>query len=327
MPTSPEGTASALRRPGRLVARSPAMCAVLEALERLARTDVTVTLVGETGAGKDVLAHALHERSSRSRGPLVVFDCGAVAAQLAESELFGHERGSFTGATSTHEGAFERAQSGTLFLDEVGDLPLALQTRLLRALESRCIRRVGGKVDRPIDVRIVAATNRHLRADVAVGRFREDLFFRLAVALVEVPSLRERLEDLPDLIQTLLSDLGRPDLRLSEAALSAMLAHPWRGNVRELKNALICVGAFAERGAVIEPHQLHVLGLSGAEERLPSFVDDLALGGHSLEHLEKAAVRQTLQRARGSAEVAARSLGIDVSTLYQKMKKYGLRAG
>ena len=176
-----------VRRFGRIAARSAAMHDVMATLDRVARTDVTVTLVGETGSGKDLISHALHAESLRAEGPLVVFDCGSVAANLVESELLGHERGSFTGAVTTHAGAFERAHGGTLFLDEVGELPLALQPRLLRALESRRVRRVGGKVDHLVDVRVIAATNRDLRAEVSAGRFREDLFFRLAVALVEVP--------------------------------------------------------------------------------------------------------------------------------------------
>src|SRR5271167_1351633 len=199
----------AVREFGRVLARSAAMHEVFDVLDRFARTDITVTFCGETGVGKDILAHALHEQSARAGGPLVVFDCGAVAANLAESELLGHERGAFTGAVSSHTGAFERAHGGTLFLDEIGEMPLELQPRLLRALETRRVRRVGGRIDRPIDVRVIAATNRDLRTDVAAGRFREDLFFRLAVALVRIPPLRRRLEELPALAASLLLELGR----------------------------------------------------------------------------------------------------------------------
>ncbi len=298
---------------------------VLNMLERFARTDVTVTMVGETGAGKDVLAHALHEEGARSESPFVVFDCGSVAANLAESELLGHERGAFTGAVTTHAGAFERADGGTLFLDEVAELPLDLQPRLLRALESRRVRRVGGRVDRPVNVRVIAATNRDLRADVASGKFREDLFFRLAVAVVKVPPLRERLEDLPELVLSLLSDLGQPDLRVSDAVFTALRAHPWPGNARELKNALACAVAFVDAGVtLLEPRHFRLLCPASGVDNDSSWIDSLPLGGQALERIERAAIRQTLRQAEGNKAHAARTLGIAVSTLYEKLKKYGL---
>jgi transcriptional regulator with PAS, ATPase and Fis domain len=297
---------------------------VFDVLERIARTDVTVTLVGETGAGKDLLAHGLHERSARGRGPFVVFDCGSVAANLAESELLGHERGAFTGAVSAHPGAFERAQGGTLFLDEVAELPLDLQPRLLRALESRSVRRVGGRADRGVDVRIVAATHRDLRANVALGRFREDLYFRLAVAVIEVPPLRERLDELPELVEALLRDLGRGDLRVSEPALAALRAHAWPGNVRELKNTLSYSIAFADRDTILEPHHLRMQSVVGEVDHESPWLDDLPLAGHSLERIERAAIRQTLHRVAGNKADAARTLGIALSTLYKKLKKYEL---
>ncbi len=318
----PASPLHAVRQFGRVVARSHAMHEVFDVLERFARTDVTVTLCGETGVGKEVLAHAIHEQSSRAGGPLVIFDCGSVAANLVESELLGHERGAFTGAVSAHAGAFERAHGGTLFLDEIAELPLDLQPRLLRALESRRVRRVGGRADRPVDVRIVAATNRDLRADVAAGRFREDLYFRLAVAVVPLPALRHRLEDLPQLVYSLLSDLGRSDLRVSEAAFNTLRAHGWPGNVRELKNALACAVAFVDPAAsVLEPKHLRLLSAANDDT---SSIDGLALGGQRLEVIERAAIRQTLAQVDGNKAFAARSLGIAVSTLYEKLKKYHL---
>jgi DNA-binding NtrC family response regulator len=311
-----------VRHFGRLAARAAPMVEVFDVLQRFAQTDVTVTFVGETGAGKDVIAHVLHEQSARAGGPFVIFDCGAVAANLAESELLGHERGAFTGAVSAHAGAFERANGGTLFLDEVGELPLDLQPRLLRALESRKVRRVGGKIDRRIDVRVIAASNRDLRADVGTGKFREDLFFRLAVAVVSVPPLRERLDDLPELVQGLLKDLGRGDLRLADATLGALRAHPWPGNVRELKNVLACAVAFVDPGSMtLEPHHVKLLRPANDEE---SWLDGLPLGGQALERIERVAIRQTLAQADGNKMFAARALGIAVSTLYEKLKKYGL---
>ncbi len=298
------------------------MIEVFDVLRRFAQTEVTVTFVGETGAGKDVIAHVLHEQSARASGPFVVFDCGAVAANLAESELLGHERGAFTGAVSAHMGAFERAHGGTLFLDEIGELPVDLQPRLLRALESRKVRRVGGKTERSIDVRVIAASNRDLRADVTTGKFREDLFFRLAVAVVSVPPLRERLDDLPELVQGLLKDLGRDDLRVADATFAAMRAHPWPGNVRELKNVLACAVAFVDPGAtLLEPTHLKLLRPANDEE---SWLDGLPLGGQALDRIERAAIRQTMVQVEGNKMFAARSLGIAVSTLYEKLKKYGL---
>jgi transcriptional regulator with PAS, ATPase and Fis domain len=305
-----------------MAARSTAMHEVFDVVERFARTDVTVTFVGETGAGKDVLAHVLHDESARSSGPFVVFDCGAVAANLAESELLGHERGAFTGAVSTHAGAFERAHGGTLFLDEIAELPLDLQSRLLRALDSRKVRRVGGKHERRIDVRVVAATNRDLRSEVGAGRFREDLYFRLAVAVVGVPRLRDRIDDLPLLVEALLTNLGRPDLLMPDATLAMLRAHPWPGNVRELKNALACAIAFVDPGATtLEPEHLRLLSPKSPDE---SGLDALPLGGQTLELIERAAIRQTLAQVDGNKKFAARTLGIAVSTLYEKLKKYGL---
>jgi DNA-binding NtrC family response regulator len=298
------------------------MRSALGLVERLARTDVAVTFLGETGVGKEVLARALHTLSPRAKGPFVVFDCGAVAANLIESELLGHERGSFTGAVSAHAGAFERANGGTLLLDEIGELPLHLQPRLLRALESRKVRRVGGRHDRPLDVRVIAATNRDIRAEVAAGRFREDLFFRLAVAVVPIPSLRERREDLPELARSLLADLGRPDLRMSEAASHMLNTHSWPGNVRELKSVLACALAFVEPGAVaLEPCHLR---LHDPLDDEGSTLEGLPLGGKELARIERVAIRQTLAQAEGNKLSAARSLGIPISVLHEKLKQYNL---
>jgi DNA-binding NtrC family response regulator len=310
---------------GRLIARSPAMHELFDMLERFARTDVTVTLSGETGSGKDLIAHALHEQSGRAGGPMVVFDCGSVAANLAESELLGHERGAFTGAVFSHSGAFERAHGGTLFLDEIAELSLDLQPRLLRALESRRVRRVGGKIDRRVDVRVVAATHRDLRAEVAAGRFREDLYFRLAVAVVQVPPLRKRLEEMPELVGSLLHDLGRSDLRASEATLAMLRAHAWPGNVRELKNTLACSVALVDQQVrVLEPHHIRLLGSASGKDSLTTEIDALPLAGLSLDRIERAAIRQTLRHVSGNKASAARSLGIAISTLYKKLKEFGI---
>lgn len=321
----PSGAASALtvtstaRKAGKLVVDSPAMGDALDALFRIALTDVTITLLGETGTGKDVLAHAIHAHSPRANQPFAVFDCGSVAASLAESELFGHEKGSFTGALTQHPGAFERANSGTLFLDEVGELPLGMQPRLLRVLENRCVRRLGGSQDIAVNVRVVAATNRNLQAEVAAGRFREDLYYRLAAAVVKVPPLRERLDDLPVLVPRLLLDLGYGHVEVAEVTYEALRSRPWLGNVRELKNALACAVAFVDQG-ILEPEHLKFAPLADGD----SAVERLPLAGKALKHLERMAIQQTLAQTGGNKVQAAQALGIAASTLYEKLKKYGL---
>jgi DNA-binding NtrC family response regulator len=302
---------------GAAVAVSAAMNEVFAILRRLAPSQVTMTLCGETGTGKDVLAHAVHEVSPRARGPFMVFDCGAVPPNLVESELFGHERGAFTGAHAEHVGAFERAQGGTLFLDEIGELPLDLQPRLLRALESRVVRRVGGSRERPVDVRIIAATNRDMPALVASKTFRQDLYFRLAAAVVHLPPLRDRLDDLPFLVERLLVDLGRVDIRLVPKTLEALLAHTWPGNVRELKNVIACALAFVD-GNLLEPRHLRL----NTDEARPALLERLPLGGHSLATVEQVTIVQTLALTRGNKVQAARMLGISPSTLYEKLKRY-----
>ncbi|MDB4983457.1 MAG: ATPase [Myxococcales bacterium] len=304
---------------GRIAASSPAMAEMFSVLRRLARTDVSLTLIGETGTGKDVTAHAVHDASARAAAPFVVFDCGAVPPNLVESELFGHERGAFTGAHAEHEGAFERARGGTLFLDEIGELPLDLQPRLLRALDSHAVRRVGGTRDRRVDVRIIAATNRDLGALVEAKQFRQDLYFRLAAAVVNLPPLRDRLEDLSLLVPQLLVDLGRGQVYVPEAAYEALRGHRWPGNVRELKNVLAYALAFVDAGT-LEPGVLRFTPAAGQGSPL----ERLPLGGQTIATLEHVAIRQTLALTRGNKVQAARLLGIASSTLYEKLKRYGL---
>jgi DNA-binding NtrC family response regulator len=306
---------------GRIDALSSAMSDVFEVLRRLSPTDVTVTLIGETGTGKDVAANAVHQASARASGPFVVFDCGAVPANLVESELFGHERGAFTGAHADHEGAFERARGGTLFLDEIGELPLDLQPRLLRALDSHTVRRVGGTRDRQTDVRIVAATNRDLAGLVEAKQFRQDLYFRLAAAVVHLPPLRDRLDDLPLLVPQLLADLGRSriDIYVPDSTYDQLRAHRWPGNVRELKNVLAYALAFAD-GGILEAGTLRFAPSAGGASPL----ERLPLGGQTLATLEQVAIKQTLALTRGNKVQTARILGIASSTLYEKLKRYGL---
>jgi DNA-binding NtrC family response regulator len=306
---------------GPAVGVAPVMRRLFALLARLAPTELTVTLLGETGTGKDVLAHAIHAASPRAAEPFVVFDCGAVAPTLIESELFGHEKGAFTGAVSARQGAFERAHGGTLFLDEIGELTIDLQPKLLRALEQRKVRRVGGDKDVPFDIRVIAATNRDLEAEVSRGLFRQDLFFRLSAAVLRVAPLRERLEDLPGLVERFLVEMGRP-LAVAPATLEVLAAYEWPGNVRELKNVVSAAGALAD-GVTLEPKDLMFF----RPQKPAPKVDHLPLAGQSLEALEKAAIDQTLKHCGNNRTRTAKALGIAASTLYEKMKKYGLGSG
>jgi DNA-binding NtrC family response regulator len=323
-PVRDEELAGAPSSFGTAVGTSGAMRRLFALLTRLAPTELTVTLIGETGTGKDVLAHALHGASPRAAQPFVVFDCGAVAPTLIESELFGHEKGAFTGAVAARQGAFERAHGGTLFLDEIGELSIDLQPKLLRALEQRKIRRVGGAQDVPFDLRVLAATNRDLESEVGQGKFRQDLFFRLSAAVLRVPPLRERPEDLPGLVERFLVEGGRP-LAVAPATLEALAAYDWPGNVRELKNVIAAAGALAT-GNTLEPKDLMFFRPQAPQVRrtTPRSSDSLPLAGQSLEAVEKAAIEQTLHHYDGNRTRAAKALGIAASTLYEKIKKYGL---
>ena len=305
---------------GTAVAASDAMKQVFAVLGKLAPSEVTVTLLGETGTGKDILARGVHEMSPRNGGPFVVFDCGAVTSTLIESELFGHEKGAFTGAVAERQGAFERADGGTLFLDEVGEMPFDLQPRLLRALEQREVRRVGGGDEIAVDVRVIAATNRDLASEVAAGRFRQDLFFRLNAAVVQVPPLRERKEDLPLLVETILGET-KGDVHIATTALQALSSYDWPGNVRELRNVLTTALAMVD-GPVLDVR--HLMFPTGGLLEKKATLDSLPLAGQSLEQLERAAIKQTLEREGGNRTRTAKVLGIAPSTLYEKIKKYNL---
>lgn len=303
---------------GTAFGRSPRMRNLFEILERLACRDVSILLLGETGTGKDVIARAIHARSLRANEPFAVFDCAAVAPNLVESDLFGHDRGAFTGAVQDREGVFERGSSGTVFLDEIGELPLDLQPRLLRVLEERTVRRVGGTDPVFVDVRMIAATHRDLELEAESGRFRQDLFYRLSTAVVEIPPLRQRLEDLPTLVERFLGELGGPH-RVADETLSLLRGHRWPGNVRELRNVIERAAALAD-GPVLLPEHVSLRQSRGGDSTL----DRLPLGGRRLERLERAAIAQTLNQTNGNKSRAARALGIAASTLYDKIRKYGL---
>jgi len=300
------GSSTALRR----------TCALLA---KLASSDLTVTLIGETGTGKEVLARAVHACSPRAGKPFIVFDCGAVAPNLIESELFGHKKGAFTGAVAEHRGAFERAQGGTLFLDEIGELSLDLQPKLLRVLERRTLQPVGGSEEVKVDVRILAATNRDLESRVREGEFRDDLFFRLSMALIPVPPLRERREDLSALVDGFLAEIDKP-LKVLPETLAILERHDWPGNVRELKNVIAGAAVLAS-GPALDPKHL---ALFKPQRRAPA-VEALPLAGQTLETIEQAAIEQTLRRFDGNKTKAARALGIAASTLYEKIRKYTKR--
>jgi DNA-binding NtrC family response regulator len=303
---------------GDVLGRSLRMREVFAVLERIAPTELTLLILGETGSGKDVMARAIHAESPRAKKPFVVFDCAAVAPNLIESELFGHVKGAFTGANETRDGVFVRADGGTLFLDEIGELPLDLQPKLLRALEQRTIRQVGGGKEIPVDVRIIAATHRNLDQHVKDGHFRQDLFFRLSVVTIQVPSLRQRTEDLPLIIERLLVQSGK-SVGISPETMAILEKYDWPGNVRELRNVIESASAVCD-GDQIEPKHL----IFFKPRRRDPTIEKLPLAGKTLESIEKAAIQQTLEHCGGNKTKAARALGISPSTLYEKVKKYQL---
>jgi DNA-binding NtrC family response regulator len=298
---------------------------VVVALRKVASTDATVLLLGESGTGKEVAARAVHGWSRRSEGPFVAVNCAALSANLLESELFGHEKGSFTGAAGRRQGRIELAAGGSFFLDEVGELDLDLQAKLLRVLQEREFERVGGNQSIRADVRWIAASNRELETMIAAGQFREDLYHRLAVFPVHLPPLRERIEDIVPLAEHLLgriaAELGRPGLRLSAEASAALRKSPWPGNVRELANTL-------ERAAILaEEHTIEesvLFALPGRPKPPASATSGSFTGPQTLEDLERRAIATALDRNEGNRRKAAEELGIGLRTLYDKLKRYEL---
>jgi transcriptional regulator with PAS, ATPase and Fis domain len=318
---------------GLLVGRSPAMRTVFQLLERAAASDSTVLLLGETGVGKDVAAESVHRESARKEGPFVVVDCGAIPPNLLESELFGYEKGAFTGADRAHVGAFEAAAGGTIFLDEIGELSLELQPKLLRALERHEVRRIGGTKWIGVDVRVIAATNRDLRADVNQKRFRSDLYYRLAVLEVHLPPLRARLEDLGALVEALLASLGVADqpagfaLRSSEF-LTELRRHAWPGNVRELKNYLERCLAFKDETPIAPASALGQESGDGASGS-SIFVDISRPLREVREQWARLAERRYIERAlehtKGNVTMAARIAQVDRIHFYRILSRCGLR--
>ncbi len=333
---------------GEIVGRSPRMREIFAVLSKIAPTEATVVIEGETGTGKEVVARAMHERSPRRKGPFVVVDCGAVPESLIESELFGHERGSFTGALASRKGLFQLADGGTLFLDEIGELSLELQPKLLRALERREVRAVGANRTETVDVRVLAATHRDLETMVREGRFREDLFYRLSVVRLRMPSLRERKDDIPLLVKHFLRSgrynrdaEGRPRVQgLSRDALDALIRHDWPGNVRELINVIERACSFADGDTVQTvdlPAQITIAGAGARRENpeAPTLPDKV--GGEArkafkdakerwVSSFERDYVLSVLRRNQGNISHAARDADIDRKYFRKLMKKYDIVA-
>ena len=318
---------------GPALGQSLAMRTIFGVLERIAPTEATVLLMGETGTGKDVLARAIVEHSSRKNGPFVVVDCGAVSYSLLESELFGHERGAFTGAVASRQGAFELADGGTLFLDEIGELPLDVQPKLLRVLETREFRRVGGNKPLKTDVRVIAATKRDLEREVRAGKFREDLYFRLAVVPITVPPLRTRREDIPVLARSVLAaaSQGQEPLPITDDALSALSAHDWPGNVRELRNVLERAIFMARATGKGELGSI-ALGGGGALATESAYHFDAGQSYRDTRaryenEFERRYVKWLLSRHGGNVSAAARDARMDRKHLSDLAKKHGIREG
>jgi DNA-binding NtrC family response regulator len=307
-----------------LVGTSDEMQQVFDMVRRVAATEATILVSGESGTGKELIARAIHHGSDRREEPFIPVNCAAIPAELLESELFGHLKGSFTGAVKDRKGKFEQADGGTLFLDEVGELPLELQPKLLRALQEREIEPVGGP-PRKVDVRLVAATNRDLEEAMAEGTFREDLFYRLAVIPVHLPPLRARRADIPLLVRHFLKKHGGADLTVAPGAVERLAAYPWPGNVRELENSVERM-IILRHGKIIEesdlPPKIRQQGIAPAGGVL-----NLPEGGYPLEELEKEAVMEALRRNGWNQTRAAAFLRIPRHTLIYRLEKYGIGKG
>ncbi|MCK4272031.1 sigma 54-interacting transcriptional regulator, partial [bacterium] len=296
---------------------SSRMRQVMSLVDKVAPSNVTVLIRGESGTGKELVAEAIHRQSPRSAGPLVVVNCAALTETLLESELFGHERGAFTGAIKKKLGRFEMAQGGSIFLDEVGDVSPALQAKLLRMLQEKTFVRVGGTETITVDVRLIAATNRNLEKAIAEGRFREDLYYRLSVFPITVPPLRERSEDIPPLVEHFLRARGRGLDDMDKNALDQLVVYHWPGNVRELENVI-------ERAVILAGEERiglsHLPFLPSAQTPASSTGGDL-----NLEQLERESILLALQQTGGNKSEAARLLGVTRRALYSRMERLGLR--
>ena len=317
---------------GGMVGRSLKMRQLFGLIKKIAPMDVSVVIQGETGTGKELAARAVHDLSPRAKGPLVVLDCGAIPPNLIESELFGHEKGSFTGATASRPGAFERANGGTIFLDELGELQLDLQPKLLRVLENRELRRVGGNETIGVDVRVLAATNRDLAKEVQEGRFREDLYFRLSVINLQLPPLRMRRDDIPNIIKHVLDDPANVarhgPKHLNARAMALLMAYGWPGNVRELINVISHVLTFSD-GPEIDPVHLPPRFSGDQGTAAMPFNEHLAFKDAKeqiLDAFEREYLASVLRRCEGNISRAARESGLHRKSIERLVKKYGLDA-
>jgi DNA-binding NtrC family response regulator len=313
-----------------IVGNSPSMRSVFERIAIVAKTDSSVMIYGESGTGKELAANALHNLSPRKDKSFVKLNCAAIPDTLIESELFGHEKGSFTGAIQRRKGKFEVADGGTIFLDEIGDLPLALQAKLLRVLENRTFERLGGNEPITVDVRTIYATSRNLKEEVKAGRFREDLYYRLNVMPMTLPPLRERKEDIPLLVNHFLDlyakKIGRSGLTVSSAAMDRFLSYAFPGNVRELKHAVEMAAMFCG-GSVIDPRCLpnEIRGEEFEQSLSKADGDDLPVT-ERVRAFERELITQALQESEGKKQETARKLGISRGTLWRKLKEHGFPA-
>lgn len=312
----------------KLLGRSRAMEQLREMIERVSRSQAPVHIYGESGTGKELVAHLIHNAGARRDGPFVPVNCGAIPSELMESELFGHKKGSFTGALADKQGLIQSAEGGTLFLDEIADLPLHMQVKLLRVIQEKSVRPVGESRELPVDVRILSATHRNLAALVAEGKFREDLFYRVNVIEIRVPALRERLEDIPELVEAMLRKLakqtGMRDLRVSEAALSTLSQYHFPGNVRELENILERAATLCSQG-IIEIADLQLRPKVATTERpIPSTVPRGENLGDALEDIERDAIVRALEQTRYNKTKAAQLLGMTFRSLRYRIKKLGI---
>ncbi len=330
--TRPDGSTTTVIQGPRLIGNSQAMQSLREMIARVARSQAPVHIFGESGTGKELVARLIHESGARSGGPFVAVNCGAIPTELMESELFGHKRGSFTGAVADKKGLVQSAEGGTLFLDEVADLPLHMQVKLLRVVQEKTVRPIGESREEPVDVRILSATHKNLADLVAEGRFREDLFYRINVIEIRVPSLRERSEDIPDLADAILARLSHrmrvATPKLDEGALLALRSYPFPGNVRELENVLeramtLCMGGTITAGnikvrAAVRP----------AAPALPATVTPAEGGGSALgeqlEDIERDAILKALEKTRYNKTAAAKLLGMSFRALRYRIKKLGI---
>ena len=308
-----------------IIGRSPVMQELLEMISFVAPTEATVLITGESGTGKELIASALHQNSSRKKGPFVKVNCAALVENLLESELFGHEKGAFTGADRRREGKFVQADHGTLFLDEIGETSPAMQVKLLRVLQEHELQRVGGQDVIEVDVRLVAATNRILEDEVKAGRFREDLYYRLNVVSLHVPSLRERREDIPLLVEHFLEMYGVKNNRkvagVTPGCMDILIHYPWPGNVRELENAMER-GVILMRGDYLDEESLPIPIKKWAQQESGDITAGMEGLPSSLEEAEKMVILKTLDEVDGNKSEAARRLGITRKTLLSKLNKY-----